>query len=704
MGRSKPGGERFTGSEAPRRDNPTGFWHASSVSDPPIRKLEAEVRRKPDDPDLWEELARAALRRRLPDCLEILLEAARRHPGRSALVELARAELGLRYRCLGDPRLVHGAGVRALAFSPCGGKLASADDHGEVRFWSLATGLELRRVAAHHATVYGLDLSPDGTRMVTGSADRTARILDLGEPGRTLVLGGHRKPVLSVQFSPDGSRVLTGCADRVGRVFCSRSGRELVRMEGSLFGIRTLRFLPDGRQAVSGSMDRSLTIWDTRTGETLATLHGHRGWVRSLDLRRDGRLAVSTAEDETCRVWDLSSREEILRLPPRRGGATAACFLGRGESMAVAFKDGTVRVVETASGVERRRIAVHPGAVMGLATSPDGTWIATGGADGLVRVVDPGEGRDLHPRLGPEGRVVAGFLLSRGREAVAASASGGLHFYATEDGREVQTVRLPGMAAEAAALSRDERVLAVAGVDLDPDRSQGPRGTCRVWLADRPLADLRLDGHAGPVLSVAVSPDGSQVATGGEDRKVRLFDLAGSTGQEIASLPAGVVALAFDPHGRLLAAADASGRIRVLDLHPGRGSGGDDLSSEWMLPGAGRALAFLEVPRRGRSPSRVLLVVPAPEGGLALLDPRGGPVLERRDVGGASPILSLSARHGVLAVGTRKHGVHLLDAETLKSLGTIPCEGPVHCTDVSEESGLLLFGSEARMGLSSWKG
>ena len=41
-----------------------------------------------------------------------------------------------------------------------------------------------------------------------------------------------------------------------------------------------------------------------------------------------------------------------------------------------------------------------------------------------------------------------------------------------------------------------------------------------------------LSGHAGPVAALAVAPDGSWLAAGGEDGMVRLWDVA--TGQERA--------------------------------------------------------------------------------------------------------------------------------------------------------------------------
>src|SRR5262249_7289239 len=64
-------------------------------------------------------------------------------------------------------------------------------------------------------------------------------------------------------------------------------------------------------------------------------------------------------------------------------------------------------------------------------------------------------------------------------------------------------------------------------------------------------------GHSEPVYAVAVSPDGSLVATGSWDKTVKLFDAA--TGKEVRTFagPQGhtrmVLSLAFSPDGRTLA-------------------------------------------------------------------------------------------------------------------------------------------------------
>jgi WD40 repeat protein len=76
-----------------------------------------------------------------------------------------------------------------------------------------------------------------------------------------------------------------------------------------------------------------------------------------------------------------------------------------------------------------------------------------------------------------------------------------------------------------------------------------------------------LQGHGSDIYAVAFSPDGKRLASGSNDRSVRLWDVAtGATLRAINAHREAVYAIAFSPDGRLLATGGRDGALKLWDV------------------------------------------------------------------------------------------------------------------------------------------
>jgi WD40 repeat protein len=110
------------------------------------------------------------------------------------------------------------------------------------------------------------------------------------------------------------------------------------------------------------------------------------------------------------------------------------------------------------------------------------------------------------------------------------------------------------------AFSRDGRLLASAGEDR----------TVRLWDLATGSERRRLEGHSDEVLCVVFTPDGRQVLTGSRDRTVRLWDV--ETGRQVRRLAGhtdAVSSLAISADGRWALSGGADRTVRLWDLSRG---------------------------------------------------------------------------------------------------------------------------------------
>lgn len=176
-----------------------------------------------------------------------------------------------------------------------------------------------------------------------------------------------------------------------------------------------------------------------------------------------------------------------------------------------------VFLAAVAASAADAQLAGHGGAVRALALSPDGESLLSGSFD-----------------------------TSAIRWSLATDAA-------------LEVLRYHVDAVNAVAFLKDGRMI-TAGADA----------RIAVWTVGRQQPDKVLEGHTGPVVALAVAPDGSALASASWDHSVRLWSLADGASRVFEGHAQNVNGVAFAPDGRSLVSVGYDRALRIWHLPEGQ--------------------------------------------------------------------------------------------------------------------------------------
>ena len=312
------------------------------------------------------------------------------------------------------------------------------------------------------------------------------------------VLEGHTDRVRSVAFSPDGKALVSVGHDRSLKLwdltatnepdgvpvrnlnrrpvhFFERLTPPRNQLKSSEAGhtapLAGVAFSANGRTIVTGGDDLAVVAWDVTGIIENESIDAHEGSVNAVDYSRDGQLLVSASNDRSVRLWEAHS---TLRSASPYCTANVCCRWRFRPTIAM-------WPVEVSTRMSRYGICSQAKRVSSLGTvKPLPVWIFR-----VTECCSP--------------RPVTTALSDCGESRTAARWR-------------------PWRATRAAFIKRRSLATITAWLRLCTDK------TVRIWDVESGKERTTLRGHSDRVWALALSKDGKLLASGGDDRSIKIWD------------------------------------------------------------------------------------------------------------------------------------------------------------------------------------
>ena len=341
-------------------------------------------------------------------------------------------------------------------------------------------------------------------------------------------------------FNGDAT-LLASASDDI--VIWDLGGRVRQRMPADSW-VMALAFSPDGKVLASGHDDGHVRLWDTATGKQVGEIEAHRQQVSAIAFRSGHPHLATAGEDRTINVWDLKTRKKVCSFIGHSDRIPSLVWLPGSNNLISAGWDTTARVWEVGNADPLMLLNSHSDQVLILACAKDGRYLACADSDFAIHVwTDPRGGNRQYMLQGHSDEIKALAFSNDGNRLASAGTDRVLHIWDMKNG---QLAAGPNpRARHGIALVDNKTLVSTAGTSLHAWDLESTRAA---WT---PASEV--------VYSIATSPDGRFIVSGGPTPNVQLWNVHERKLEATLSHTRGpIVNLAFSGDSRLIASASVT--------------------------------------------------------------------------------------------------------------------------------------------------
>lgn len=212
----------------------------------------------------------------------------------------------------------HSTLTTVAKYSPSGFYIASADQHGKIRFWDTTQKEHILKneFQPFVGVVKDLAWSADSQRIVAvgEGRERFGHVFAF-ETGTSIgEIAGHSKVINSCDFKPSRPfKIITGSEDTFIGIYEGPPFKFKSQIQDHNRFVQATRFSPNGDQFASAGFDGKLFIYNSSDNSKVAELGSpaHKGGIYAISWSADGKQLFSASGDKTCKIWDVATASMI---------------------------------------------------------------------------------------------------------------------------------------------------------------------------------------------------------------------------------------------------------------------------------------------------------------------------------------------------------------------------------------------------------